>query len=323
MQDKKEIRINPDFKVKPEDYVSVRSTGWALDLMKVSDAHNKGVTGSGVSIAVGDTGLNDEHPNLPVVLDKWQGEYDTCNDDNGHGSHVLGIAYSVAPDSHFMVGKIADANGSGTFRQMKDFIYYAVDNFAKVINLSLGAHHSANDAELNRAIEYAYNRNVLVVIASGNEGDKVGYPARHPKALAIGAINQNKITANFQNEGLELDFVAPGVDILSAWLGKRSIYADGTSQAAPFVTGFAALLIQEYYVKYNTYPLISELIHLMKFNSIDLNSIGFDHQTGHGMPSAEGEDYDAFKYGGKVDEIVENVKCNRGFFGWIKSIFTA
>lgn len=313
MQEKGKIGIPSDFKVRPKDYVAVKSTRWALKLMKVDQAHAKGAKGAGVSIAVGDTGLNDGHPDLPIVLDKWQGEYETCEDDNGHGSHVLGIAYSVATESHFIVGKIAGGDGSGSFRQMKDFIYYAVDNYARVINLSLGAHHQADDAELNAAIEYAYDRDVLVVIASGNESNKVGYPARHPKALAIGAINQNKVTARFQNQGFELDLVAPGVDILSAWLGKEKRYASGTSQAAPFVSGFAGILIGEYALKYNTYPSIGELIHLIKCNTIDLNKLGFDIETGHGMPSAEGQGDDAFKYWGpKMEEPV--IVCNDGWF---------
>ena len=129
----------------------------------------------------------------------------------------------------------------------------------------------------------------------GTKGKKLVIPARLEKCLAIGAIDNGMLPAYFQNTGFALDFVAPGVDILSTWIDGSYKFSSGTSMAAPYVAGYAALLIQEYFSLNGVYPSVKEIVSLIKLNSLDLRTLGFDKITGHGLPKSSGEDY-AFKY---------------------------
>lgn len=283
------IKIPSDFTT--HDGTSINMTGWAIALMGIENAHIRGIKGQGVTIAIGDTGKNDHNDRLPHINEAYQGRYKTCDDEHGHGSHVLGIAYSVAPNATYLVGKVMGKDGTGSMRTLADFIDWSVEQGADVINLSLGSPSSTISIAVKSAIDRAFDKNVLIVCASGNEDSTVGYPARLEKVLAIGAIDHNKMDATFQNEGFELDFVAPGVQILSAWLGNETKYASGTSQATPYVTGYAALVRCAYHLKYGVYPTVVELIELIKSNSVDLNSIGFDTVTGHGLPRVDIEGF--------------------------------
>jgi len=303
---KRRIGIPKDFKVKDSDFLSAKSTGWALKMLGVHRAHKRGIKGKDVIVAIGDTGASLDHDSLPNPIAMWQGKFNDVKDKNGHGTHVWGVAYSVAPESHYIIAKVMGDDGRGGYMDIASGIMYSVDNGAHIINLSVGGPHNAYSKRIDDAIQYAWDNNVLIVVASGNSSGKVGYPAKDERVLAIGAIDENGITANFQNKGIELDYVAPGVDIYSTWINNEYRWADGTSQAAPYVSGFCALIIGKYFEKYGSYPTIMETIGLLRKNSIDLKDIGFDVDTGHGIPSATAE--------GRIyldNEFVESVNCQK------------
>ncbi len=172
-------------------------------------------------------------------------------DDNGHGTHVAGIAGAridngrgiagLAGHSRLMIVKVLDRYGDGWYSDIAKGIVYAVDNGAQVINLSLGG-ESASET-LQAAVDYAYSHGVLVVAASGNDGGAVLYPAAGERVLAVAATDEDDERPAFSNHGPAVDIAAPGVDIYSTWWRLDGYYTEsGTSMAAPHVSGLAALL---------------------------------------------------------------------------------
>lgn len=255
---------------------------WALNQIQAPDAWSAGYTGNGVVVAVIDTGVNYLHSDLGSNIWKNSGEiagngldddgngyvddgygWDFVNrdgdafDDNGHGSSVAGIiaglnngfgVTGVAFDAQVMPVKVLNSGGGGSDISVADGIYYAVNNGADVINLSLGGGYSARIAS---ALQYAVNSGVLVCMASGNAAQSQPvYPAllaQTTGGIAVGAVNSSGSLASFSNgvgTAASYDFlVAPGVDIYSTSLGNSYEKMTGTSMATPFVSGAAALLL--------------------------------------------------------------------------------
>lgn len=239
-------------------------------------------TGSGVTVAVIDTGVAYENygkykkaPDLAGTL--FAPGYDFVdndthpNDDNGHGTHVtgtvaqttnnsLGVA-GIAFNSTIMPVKVLDRNGSGTYANVAAGIYFAADNGAKVINLSLGG--SADSTTLKNAVAYAYGKGVTIVAAAGNDNSStISYPAAYDDyVIAVGATRYDETLAYYSNYGPSLDIVAPGGDlrvdqnndgygdgVLQQTFGRRVdqfgyYFYQGTSMASPHAAGVAALVI--------------------------------------------------------------------------------
>jgi subtilisin family serine protease len=182
-------------------------------------------------------------------------------DDDGHGTHVCGIVIgtsldilaSAVPQSPIKVMplKFLGADGSGSTAMAVKAIYYAVNNGARVINNSWGG--SNYSASLHEAIAYAFEHNVVLIAASGNSGkdNDVGpiYPSSLtdvPSMISVAAINDMENLASFSNYGkLSVHIAAPGVSIISTLRNNTYGYSSGTSMAAPFVAGLAALAIRE------------------------------------------------------------------------------
>lgn len=239
-----------------------------------------------VVIAIVDTGAYLEHPDLSNTLwtnpdeipangrdDDANGKIDdihgwhfyqncttgTClpyenpiiDDENGHGTHVTGIAAaetnngtgvaSVSWGARAMIIKVLDAYGDGYYYDIAAGIVYAADNGAQVINLSLGGETPSQ--LLQDAVNYAYGKGALVVAAAGNNGSAVFYPAACDNAIGVAATDANDQRLSFSNQGPEVDIAAPGEQILSTWLSSYFYYYKrGTSMATPHVSAAAALL---------------------------------------------------------------------------------
>lgn len=189
-------------------------------------------TGSGVTIAVIDTGI--AYENYGWSYRQASDLAETCfaagydfvnndshpNDDEGHGTHVAGtVAQStnnnlgvagVAFDACLMPVKVLNSNGSGSYANVAEGIIWAADNGAQVINLSLGG--SANSNTLRDAVAYAYNNGVTVVAAAGNDSSSnLSYPAAYDDyVMAVGATQYDQSLAPYSNYGPSLDLVAPG-----------------------------------------------------------------------------------------------------------------
>ena len=226
-------------------------------------------TQGGVKVAILDCGINESHPDLAgKVVDRQ--DFTTAasgaNDVYGHGTHVAGIVAAVTNNSDGVAGvcpgcsllnaKVLDDSGSGAYSWIANGIIWAADNGAKVINLSLGG--PASSTTLENAVNYAWNKGVVVVAAAGNSNDSSKtYPAAYTNAIAVAATDNQDNRAYFSSYGSKwVDVAAPGVYVFSTWKDATSNanpqpecygtvcykYATGTSMSTPMVAGVAGLV---------------------------------------------------------------------------------
>lgn len=225
----------------------------AADAWDVESGH------SSVRIAVVDSGVNGLHEDL---YGKVIEGYDFVNDrpiarnadsdDNAHGTAVASVAAAQGNNGVGLAGmswnaevmpvKVLNAFGFGYTREVVLGVRYAIERGANIIIMSIGS--TENSPLLEQAINDAWDRGILVVAAAGNNGPAdVYYPAKYDRVVAVGATNGNDVRAGFSNAGLALDLVAPGVDITHATDTQNGYdVSSGTSFAAPFVAGTAALI---------------------------------------------------------------------------------
>ena len=262
------------------------SIDWGVARIGADKVWNIG-SGVGVKIAIVDTGIQTSHPDL--ISNIAQG-YDfvnndtDANDDNGHGTHVAGLASAslnqagvvgVSHSSKLMPVKVLNAQGYGYLSDVAKGIYYATDNGARVINLSLGS--TTDSLVLKDAVNYAANKGVVVVAAAGNDGGApCSYPAAYSNAICVVATDSRNLLASFSNIGGEL--AAPGVYNYSTYLGSTYRYLSGTSMATPHVSGAAALLFS-----ICTTCSSSEIRTLMRETAVDLGEVGQDILFGYGL----------------------------------------
>jgi subtilisin family serine protease len=185
--------------------------------------------------------------------------------------------------------KVLDMYGTGWYSDIAAGIIYAVDNGARIVNLSLGGEGASET--LCAAVEYAYNRNALVVAAAGNTSGAVMYPAACAQALAVAATDEADVRASFSNHGPELDVAAPGVGIYSTWcrqdvylgtcLGSYYFAKSGTSMATPHVSGLAALVWSHWPEWTN-----EQVARRIQQTAVDLGEPGWDEWYGWGRVDA-------------------------------------
>ncbi|MHB1355179.1 MAG: C1 family peptidase [Anaerolineae bacterium] len=250
--------------------------------------------GEGVIIAIVDTGVDSNHPDLVGNLvpgATFVAGTTTPEDDNGHGTHVAGIAagiannggiMGVAPRAKIMPVKVMDQAGNGDYLAITNGIIWAVNHGAGVINLSVGGY--GESSTLQGAIQYAYSNGVVLACAAGNGGtNQAFYPAYFSECLAVAATDEWDIDAYFSNYGDWVDVSAPGVAITSSWLGGGTHTLNGTSMASPHVAGLAAL-IRAMRPAWSTSQVFNHII----YNSVDdIRYSGFDDFTGWGRINAQ------------------------------------
>lgn len=232
------------------------------------------------------------------------------NDDDGHGTHVAGtIAQStnnnlgvagIAFNTTIMPVKVLSAAGSGTYQQVADGIYYAANNGAKIINMSLGG--SSPATVLEEAVASAYNKGVTVLAAAGNDNSStLIYPAAYNAyVIAVGATQYDEIKAPYSNYGSSLDIVAPGgntgVDqngdgyadgVLQNTFGNTPVdwaywFYQGTSMATPHASGLAALILA-----LNPALTPDEVRNILQSTAEDKSTAGWDSTYGWGIIDAQ------------------------------------
>lgn len=246
---------------------------WGLVATKVTQS---ALTGSGIKIAILDTGLDQSHPDFAqrnIVTKNFVGDTAPFHDGVGHGTHCTGTAagirqppaqprYGIAFAADIFSGRVLDDNGTGGDFNILEGINWAVEQRCTVISLSLGAPWSVGDPPFSQAYEAAAQRasaaGCLLVVAAGNDAANpqfvgaVGTPGNSPSVLTVAAVDSNLATASFSNRvrsgapGVKgPDLAGPGVDIFSSWpMNERYNTISGTSMATPHVAGIAALFAQ-------------------------------------------------------------------------------
>jgi thermitase len=221
-------------------------------------------TGSGIKVAVLDSGVASDNPDIaPKVVARANFSDAATGEDNyGHGTHVAGIVAAIAnntigvagvcPDCTILDAKVLNDSGSGSSSAIANGINWAVSNGAKVINMSLGLRVASRTLEA--AVNNAWNQGVVIVAAAGNAGTQAKiYPGAYPNVISVAATDNTDAKASFSTYGKWVDVAAPGVNVYSTfpnhpfYLGTqngRSMgydIASGTSMASPIVAAVAAL----------------------------------------------------------------------------------
>ena len=266
-------------------------------ITRVGAPLTNGPTGSGIKVAVVDTGIDSDHPDLIGRVEKIKSFLRNSDDDNGHGTHVAGTiaannnsigVVGVAPDVNLFSVKVLDRRGSGWSSDVAAGIIWAADNGAHIINLSLGS--SVESTAVTDACKHADAKGVLLIAAAGNAGDgdtttpETSYPAATTYCIAVGATTSSDGVATFSNSGLYVDISAPGVGIASTWKGGGYRTINGTSMAAPHVAGIAALLWENL-----TDPTNSSVESALLSTTVDTSVLGFGvtRDDGYGYGIAE------------------------------------
>ncbi|MFC1414924.1 type VII secretion-associated serine protease mycosin [Streptacidiphilus sp. N1-12] len=246
----------------------IPSTPWALQRVLLPQLWHY-ATGAGITVAVIDTGVDDTNPQLRGAVRAGKnfltGQPGTSlTDPVGHGTMVAGIIAArpapgtgfvgLAPDATILSLRQNDAQGSGDAETMAKAVDEAVAKHVDVINISQDVSSDGKplavpaDSHLARAVAAAVRARIVVVAAAGNENLSVPtYPASFPGVLGVGASDRDDERADaFSETGSSVGVAAPGVDMVSTVPKGGHCVDSGTSFAAPYVAGVAALLKQEY-----------------------------------------------------------------------------
>ncbi|MGI9083755.1 MAG: S8 family serine peptidase [Aeromicrobium sp.] len=279
-----------------------RSKQWALNALK-GETVNQSTTGSGIKVAVVDTGVKSSHSDLSgnVLSGRdFESPGTSANDENGHGTHVAGIIAALANNKRGIAGlaprakilpvRVLGRDGSGTSDNVARGIVYAADQGAKVINLSLGS--TIQSTAMRSAVAYAISKNSLVVAAAGNRGcgllgSPTEYPAAYTGVVGVGAVTTSIRRASFSSCGSWVDVVAPGAGIISTMINNsvdlgcsssaNYCTLSGTSFSSPYVAAAGALAIAKRGWSQST------VARRLESTAQDLESSGKDRNTGSGF----------------------------------------
>ena len=244
-------------KKKPEQ--PPQEMPWGVDRIDAEWAWPES-RGAGVMVAVIDTGIDADHPDLAdniaggvnFVSKNWRKPANPSNwdDDEGHGTHVAGIiaaldntigVVGVAPEASLYAVKVLDRTGSGYVSDIVAALEWSVANGMDVATMSLGT--DVDVESLQDACDIAASAGMLLVAAAGNDKTDVDYPAAYDSVIAVAATDAADALYYWSSPGPEVEVAAPGVSINSTYKGGGYALLTGTSMAAPHVTGTLALLI--------------------------------------------------------------------------------
>ncbi|WP_100401623.1 S8 family serine peptidase [Bacillus sp. FJAT-42315] len=269
---------------KPND--SYYGRQWFHSKINAPHAWNRTRGSSQLTVAVIDGGVDMGHPEFKGRLVKPYNAVtnSTTFPPDDHGTHVAGIigaamdgagTTGVAPGVKIMPINVFEGEYAESY-DVSRAIMYAADQGADVLNLSFGTYDYSSIVEY--AVNYAYKKGAVVVAAAGNEStSKPLYPASHSNAISVSATNSKDKIAYFSNYGRYIDVSAPGEDILSTVIDDSYAYMDGTSMAAPVVSGEAALILSK-----NPFLTPSQVKKMIYSSTRDLGKKGWDSYYGIG-----------------------------------------
>lgn len=294
---------------KVESFQSmVSEIPWGVKQLQAPEIWAENEKGSGIVVAICDTGIDRNHPDLKDQIIGGrnftnEGSGDDYQDLNGHGTHVAGTiaakanesgVVGVAPEAKLLICKVLNSEGSGDYSSIINGIRYATNWTGKnnekvrIINMSLGGPY--NDPNLYNAILEASAAGIMVVVASGNEGNNIeepnqfetSYPALYNECITIAACDEFKKLAYFSNEHLQVDFIAAGVGVTSTYPTSTYATLSGTSMATPHISGALALVIAIGEKQFQRTLTTQEIFGLLAKTSC---SLGYKKSSeGNGLP---------------------------------------
>lgn len=278
-------------------HMLAESRDWSHTNLGIQELHERGVRGDNVVIAICDTGVDVNHPDLrDRLIADFHRDFTRSPsgfvDRQGHGTHCSGIAFAAAngdgiigcaPGARGFAVKVLSDQGSGASSWIAAGIRYAADRGADIISLSLGG--PGADPQTRAAIQYAIGLGAWVVCAAGNDGRQTSsYPGHYPESIAVAATDRNNARASFSTINQENDIAAPGVSILSTLPNGRYGTMSGTSMATPGVAGCLALVRGEL-KKVGKKATQGDVLAAFRAASNDIAPTGRDSGTGFGLIS--------------------------------------
>lgn len=275
---------------------------WGVSRINADDTQAAGFNGSGIKVAVIDTGVDYNHPDLAAnYLGGYDFAYNDADpmDDYGHGTHVAGTiaaadngfgVLGIAPEAGYYSVKVTDDTGLCYYSDIAAGIEWAVNNGADVISMSIGG--SSDSYTLKNAVDSAYASGVVVVAAAGNTGDSVIYPAGFDSVIAVAATDYYDSRPSWSAYGPEVEFAAPGVGITSTLMGGSYGSKSGTSMATPHISGAVSLLLNTD-VSGTSYDADNdgvwdpaEVRSRLQDTATDIGATGKDNYYGYGLVNA-------------------------------------
>lgn len=234
----------------PDPLLQAGAVGFRSNPLKFLGIDDNTGWGTGIKVAVIDTGVA-SHPALKGNVE----HIDLINDGTAVTSfHGTAVASLIAGDSLIVKGispgadildiRALNSDGSGDAFTVAEAIFTAVENGAKVINLSLGS--PSDNAALREAVIYAQRHGVVLVAAVGNDGvGQVSYPASYPGVIGVSSNDANEGYLTFSNRGPQVDLSAPGIELAAAGVENDTILFTGTSASSPLVAGTVARMLEQ------------------------------------------------------------------------------
>ena len=283
------VSIEPDYIASVADVPNdpYFSQQWGMTKIKAPDAWSVTRGNSSIKIAILDTGIDLTHPDLmaKIVASQNFSSSTTVDDLYGHGSHTAGIAAAsigngigvagVGYNCSLMNVKVMDDSGSGYYSSIENGIIWAADNGANVISMSLGG--GSDSSTLQQAVDYAWNKGVVVVAAAGNSASSSpSYPAYYTNCIAVAATDPNDALYSFSNYGDWVDVAAPG-NAYSTYLNGGYATMYGTSMSTPHVAGLAGLVFSVATDTNGNGRLNDEVRSLIEANCDNIGVSGIGH----------------------------------------------
>lgn len=316
----KRFTILAEQEISPSPLPGVRPTqtiGWGVrSVLGLSDSAIRTTGGKDVRVAILDTGIDREHPDLQSRITACR-DYadpiksvndDSCADQNGHGTHVAGVIaadggvsgegmWGIAPESELLVYRVCGKSGICLADDIAAALVRAVDDGAQIALLGMGSESSSS--LVGDAIAYAVEHNVMVIAPAGNSGpdnEFLDWPASDARVVSVGALSQEGEATEFSSRGInaktkpfmanngDLTLVAPGSNVESTFRDQGYAILSGTSMAAPHVAGAAALMWQSHVKN----PLQATMT-ILRASTEDVDLPGDDNATGLGALMIRGE----------------------------------
>jgi len=271
----------------PNDYYY--NSQWHLPKISAPEGWDLTTGAADIPIAILDTGVDPNHPDLQAKLLPGYNFYDRNTDTSdvrGHGTAVAGAAAAISNNGRGVAGvawrnpvlplRISAPDGYATYSAMASAITYAADHGAKVINLSYGGENYSST--LQSAVDYAWSKGAVVVASAANYStDTPYYPAACNHVVAVSATNTSDQLTSFSNYGNWVDVAAPGVSIYTTSRGGGYGAYSGTSFSSPVTAGLLALIFSA-----NPSLTNQDVLDILTQNTDDLGAPGFDSTFAHG-----------------------------------------
>jgi subtilisin/minor extracellular protease Epr len=312
-----DLSLNPDIEYIAQDLpikTTQQITPWGIEKIGTLPVQATGRNGSGINIAILDTGIDTDHPDLSYVFgfdfsDLLMDDADP-EDFSGHGTHVAGIiaaqnndigVFGIAPSANLYILKVFTDDGEGQYSSAVEAIEWCIGthtdeiegNEIHIVSMSWGSEVDLGDPGIEPWINQAYNLGIILVGSAGNDGNSTGtgdniiYPARYENVIAVSSTNEEDQRPTFSSTGPAVELTAPGANIISTFIDGYATLA-GTSMSCAHVSGSIALLLNsdaptDYDTNTNEKWDPAEVRNILHDTADDIGQEGKDQQFGYGL----------------------------------------